>query len=263
MIIVKYLDSNYNINISDDLPLGKCIKIILSKLNLLIYYIEYVSIVFTNNHSEIIGDNIQFNTLLSEIQNINYFKLHKQIDNSQLKYINKYLNYIREIEDEEFAKKLQYDTYNNISDPYPEFSLLSNIQPIPIDPLFSTLQSNNLLNITSINLTDNPFTLITQLLDVVNNNNINNQPENVKVVIKEENIDKLKTLKYKNYNGCMDKCHICLELYNHDDTIIQTECKCIFHYDCLIPWIKNESNKCPICRKTIGGQGTPIIKNDG
>ena len=45
---------------------------------------------------------------------------------------------------------------------------------------------------------------------------------------------------------------ICLDKYKMNDIVRVTNCKHIYHKECLDDWLKNYSYKCPICRKELG-----------
>ena len=44
-----------------------------------------------------------------------------------------------------------------------------------------------------------------------------------------------------------DMCVICLDFFQEDDTIAETDCKHTFHAECIQHWF-NVANKCPVCR---------------
>ncbi|EQC28342.1 hypothetical protein, variant [Saprolegnia diclina VS20] len=49
-----------------------------------------------------------------------------------------------------------------------------------------------------------------------------------------------------------DACCICLEEYDGSKELIQAKCAHIFHEDCLLEWLRqNSTNKCPYCRAPI------------
>lgn len=85
--------------------------------------------------------------------------------------------------------------------------------------------------------------------------------EDIKIVLSNEELDKLKTTTYKKYikTKYYDRhqfksttCNICLEEYENDNEIIVLKkCRHYFHKDCLTQWLKECSNKCPICRKVV------------
>jgi hypothetical protein len=50
-----------------------------------------------------------------------------------------------------------------------------------------------------------------------------------------------------------NECKICLMEYEADDEITQLKCdeRHYFHSDCIIRWISEGKNNCPLCRKPI------------
>jgi hypothetical protein len=48
-----------------------------------------------------------------------------------------------------------------------------------------------------------------------------------------------------------DSCCICLEAYRPGDTICAattTSCDHVFHEECILEWLQNDHNDCPLCR---------------
>jgi len=88
--------------------------------------------------------------------------------------------------------------------------------------------------------------------------------EDVKVVLKESEFEKMKEIKYKdakmlkNENEekilCEDStCVICQEETEDNDYIrIMPKCKHFYHKDCIDKWLREESNKCPLCKCEVG-----------
>lgn len=79
------------------------------------------------------------------------------------------------------------------------------------------------------------------------------QMEDVKLVIKEEVLEKIPTMKYlkleqkiKNMNS---KCTVCQDDFNEQDNVRVLPCEHIYHLDCIDDWLKIHSYKCPCCRK--------------
>ena len=92
--------------------------------------------------------------------------------------------------------------------------------------------------------------------------------EDVPVVLKQDSLSKLKKIKFDDLTDEQkkDSCVICMsDISPEKDTtqeIIQLPCNHLFHSDCITPWLKNNSHKCPICR-TSAGESKPVINNDG
>ena len=46
-------------------------------------------------------------------------------------------------------------------------------------------------------------------------------------------------------------CAICLLDIKNVNDIPELDCNHKFHYDCILPWIENGNNTCPLCRNII------------
>lgn len=90
---------------------------------------------------------------------------------------------------------------------------------------------------------------------------IMNPPEDVKIVSSKEDINKMENIifeKFKTNELCKNtQCNICLEEYEDSDYLILFKCNHYFHKDCIIKWLEDNSNKCPICREEVS-KGKPI-----
>jgi len=76
--------------------------------------------------------------------------------------------------------------------------------------------------------------------------------EDVKIVLNEEQFNNLLHITHEEINdneSC--ECLICMEEFNKEDNIIKTNCKHLFHKNCIKTWLCEESNKCPVCRIEI------------
>ena len=87
--------------------------------------------------------------------------------------------------------------------------------------------------------------------------------EDVKIVLPNEDIEKLKTHTYayhsKHNTSCPNtECNICLDEYIQEDVVKYLPCNHIFHPMCIDQWLSTSSNKCPVCRAVVG-DGTPLI----
>ena len=194
-------------------------KKILQSFNLNIYNINYVVLVKKNNEEEICGiDNSFYSDIdlevIKEIKIIDKLEENeKNIDIVKLREIyNTFL--IATSEDEFYSQRI-----NTIN-------LLNGLM-------------NNMFTMTfSINLTDVE-------------ENIEHQ-EDVKIVIKEEDFEKLE----KTKPDIETNCAICLEQI--EDTCIKLSCDHLYHIDCCKEWLCKNSNKCPQCKKEIG-EGIPLL----
>jgi len=48
--------------------------------------------------------------------------------------------------------------------------------------------------------------------------------------------------------NCVDRCLICLEDYEGDDSIRILSCRHAFHKSCVDTWLETGRNNCPACR---------------
>eukprot|EP00250_Pteridium_aquilinum_P007621 c17292_g1_i1 orf=226-1098(-) len=49
----------------------------------------------------------------------------------------------------------------------------------------------------------------------------------------------------------VEECPICLERFKELEQLLKLPCNHRFHVDCIVPWIKNNHDKCPFCRAKI------------
>ena len=81
--------------------------------------------------------------------------------------------------------------------------------------------------------------------DVYNLNSINHTQEDIKIVIKEEDFNKLEYV--ENVNNI--NCSICCDCI--DNNAIKLKCNHYYHKDCIKEWLCNYSNKCPNCKDEV------------
>jgi len=65
-----------------------------------------------------------------------------------------------------------------------------------------------------------------------------------------EQINRLPTEQFrrpKNQNDEENKCHICWDQFEQNQTLRRLRCLHLYHKDCIDPWLKTK-NDCPICR---------------
>ena len=98
--------------------------------------------------------------------------------------------------------------------------------------------NNNQQNI----ITENIFEIMNECFYILFDNNKH---------MKIHYFKKSKMIIYKNEKILNDCCCICLDNMNIDDTINEIIiCKHIFHNNCLIEWLKQNTN-CPLCRNEL------------
>jgi len=109
------------------------------------------------------------------------------------------------------------------------------------------------INISELNNTD--YNDLPDLIDDNNNvinNVINNNYEDIKIVLNEDQFNKLDSFYYKDKCcECSDECLICIENFEDESHLVKLNCNHVFHKNCIKNWICNENNKCPICRIEI------------
>lgn len=74
------------------------------------------------------------------------------------------------------------------------------------------------------------------------------QENDVKIVVPEEDVKKLREILYEKDKCKNENCAICLEDFKDLERVKILDCKHNFHPDCIDPWLKKYSNKCPLCR---------------
>ena len=69
-----------------------------------------------------------------------------------------------------------------------------------------------------------------------------------------ENIEDLNVIKYENLDEHTKnkyiECNICYEQFNNDTNVVLLNCdgKHIYCNDCIVVWLKDYNNTCPICK---------------
>ena len=69
-----------------------------------------------------------------------------------------------------------------------------------------------------------------------------------KKILSEKGEEQLKIIKYIKENCEQDSCCITFEDFEEGQDIIELPCKHIFDPEAINTWLKEESNKCPVCR---------------
>jgi uncharacterized Zn finger protein (UPF0148 family) len=86
----------------------------------------------------------------------------------------------------------------------------------------------------------------------------------LKKVITDEEIKKLKIIKYKD---CKNKelnlsCSITQDLFKENDDIIELPCNHCFFVEPIIKWLSNEKAECPVCRYKFNSEEKNISENN-
>ena len=69
-----------------------------------------------------------------------------------------------------------------------------------------------------------------------------------KKILSEKGEEQLKIIKYTKENYDQHNCCITFEDFKEGEDIIELPCKHIFHHEAIKTWLREESNKCPVCR---------------
>jgi hypothetical protein len=119
---------------------------------------------------------------------------------------------------------------------------------------YTIIFDNNTIYINYINDSLKIFIYYQYRNEIISNNNFiidfDNDIQNDLLL----NIDDLNSMKYKDVNEELKNkykdCNICYEQFNDDINVILLNCsgKHIYCYDCIINWLKNYNNNCPICK---------------
>ena len=109
-------------------------------------------------------------------------------------------------------------------------------------------QTNNIVNQQPEQFLESLYGILNNTISTIQSNYDN--MEDVKVTLDKQDIDNLsKKLLETNID---EPCSICLSSINKGEEIIELNCKHIFHYDCIIQYLRSYNYKCPICRKECG-----------
>ena len=195
-----------------------------------------------NNNNNIINSNNSndFNQFFNNINNIQY--RINPLNNSSNNIINNTLN----------------NSSNNIIN-----NTLNN-------------SSNNIINNQINNLINNQYFPISNYnhfyQNVFNNLNVDNNQNNqtdVIIALTDDEFKEIECIQFKEINHELnEQCNICLECFSdpelipetdsiHENNFLKLKCDHIFHYECIENWLKNHSNKCPVCRIEIA-KGHPM-----
>ena len=80
------------------------------------------------------------------------------------------------------------------------------------------------------------------------------QLEDVKVTAKDSALKQLRRCTWGTPEAAAIKeagCSVCQEDWQAGDKLMCLPCAHTFHEDCVQQWLKNYSNKCPVCKEGI------------
>ena len=177
-------------------------------------------------------------TIIDEILIIRKLKYYLYDNNFPLEEIDNYIyqfyvtfNYPISLEE---IKLVEIDV--NIPDPSENIAL-DVIQNNIIDPSI-----NNEYIIFNISLN---MELIEFFINILNQNTLNED-----VVVTTDDVNDIKKIELDEMNHY--NCSICMDTLKKGDTVLDIECKHIFHSECLTEYLEKYNHICPICRKDIG-----------
>ena len=155
------------------------------------------------------------------------------------------------------SSNLTNQNFNNIF--YgPENNQLFNVfEPNISNNINSVFSLSNFLgqNINSFNgiNNNNVLNLFNQMF---NNVPLNQNYQDIPIVITDESFNKLKKCKYIELEDQIKlnnkKCMITLDEFQDNDNVIILPCNHVFKIEEITNWLKDNSYKCPICRKDCG-----------
>jgi hypothetical protein len=221
-------------------------------------------------YRESLLDTIDSETII--IKELKYYLLDLNIDRN---IINTLLyNFYQH-----FGIDMELDTITQITIPSDNMiTFIDNIirnNIIPIQPVYENLQENvdeddedddipppqNNFQMIINELFNHPHVINNdnihaQMIDMINvlvggfNQNANMEYVDVKVSTDPKVIDMLniKILEEKlDYD-----CAVCLSSMEKEEVVMELPCKHSYHKDCIEPYLKDYSYKCPVCRSEVG-----------
>ena len=245
----------------------------------------------TNTNNININNEIETNTnnINNRHNNINITNeldlIEEEIDNKTEITMNECVNNIfnisedfKEVFNNFYLEMLQYhENINNILDDEENLNsiirntilLMINRTLIPLAEIISTILNYSLTsnNYMFVNNYDKVYEICREeikrflrislryviIRNMMNNLAENRQMDDVKLVMKEDEIEKIKKINYDNtLNKENEKCAICLEDFKKNDDCRELKCKHIYHINCIDNWLLKHSYKCPCCREGAG-----------
>ena len=95
------------------------------------------------------------------------------------------------------------------------------------------------------------YTLARDIFNVSNNLGIEPRQRDVIVVGNKDEINNLEQVTFCNTTKKNKDCSVCLDELDDAELVYKIRCEHNFHCKCLSKWLKDYSNKCPICRDEI------------
>jgi hypothetical protein len=218
------------------------------------------------DNNDMITENIDNNSDLTYINNTEYIFNESIMNDLQENVIPMLYQYDDTRED--FYKymiiklsSLGYsleDIYNAIGF-YLEYIVLTDEMDIVRTQIMNFHRTEMTDNNNSIFNSLFDYNMYNILLNFMNNtqNNIQNnneiELESVKLVVEKDELDNIKTCKYKELDedikNANPKCIICQSDFNKLNKVRILKCNHVYHNKCIDKWLTKISYKCPICRE--------------
>ncbi len=231
----------------------------------------------SNEPSESIRLNHTINDEVNEIRNIiNIIGRHERYGST--------MNIIRDLVNStsELNQTTPSNEVNEVDEPEESIESDSEFEDeetkeeinIPLRRTLNTGFNSNRLNLATNNITIRnvnrlndliftPFLGNTPIINFANLGTFGNLRD-IKVNLTDEEFNSLERKPYKDMSKLenITECTICTDSFKDDDEVVKTPCEHIFHLNCIKPWLCNESNKCPVCRKEVAKGRPDIDTND-
>lgn len=156
-----------------------------------------------------------------------------------------------------FSNNIFNQNFNNIFSGPENNQLFNQFEPNISNNINSIFSLSNFLGqgIQSYNGTNNN-NVLNLFNQIFNNGSINQNYQDIPIVITDDSFDKLKKCKYidlqDNIKLNNKKCMITLDEFQDNDDVLILPCNHVFKIDEITNWLKDNSYKCPICRKDSG-----------
>lgn len=177
--------------------------------------------------------------------------LNQQVINNMINIRRNIQNMNRQLEEQNIQ------TQNSLLHPYNRLTnMLNDLYNINVD---IEIEGNPNLNNNTF------FTNIFDFIQDIYNDNPNFEFEDVKVVLSDEEFNKLKkeTIDENNLDNYKEiSCNICLSDYELREEILRLPCNHCFHKECISNWLQKENVKCPMCRKDCRDNNNKNDKKD-
>lgn len=217
---------------------------------------DYINIFpFLNNTTYIFNENI-----INIIQNEIILELYQYEESLPIENFYKYM--ILKL----IIRNFTYEEIYNGVGFYLEYILGVDEMHIVREQFINIYNNRHTSNLANRLL--NIFTLFNNFINYNNPNNESNENnenlEDVKLIIPKEDLNNIKSLKFKDLSENIKKdnniCSICQYTFKKYNKVRLLNCNHIYHQRCIDKWLSEMSYKCPICREACGNY-KPNINN--